>query len=265
MTAKTTLGVDPHELNAQLPADLLERFRNRFDPTRVADNTYREDNDIVHFVHLPKTAGMSVGKSLQASFDQFYGVDWQEVQASHRKFSLRALYRRSHTPCRQVLMGHYGWNELVVWKHEGLPVKAASILRDPVSRAVSNYNYNSSSVHPNRAKFLERHPTLKSFANTLAPDFQIYRMVGMTSSFEHALEKLIENYTFLGITENLSDSLDYFSRSHGLGDLKEHKINVAKKPEKKVEPPADAVRILRDKSHNDLRLHALLTTLFPKT
>jgi hypothetical protein len=262
-TTAITTDPSPESLNADLPADLLNRFRDKFDPARVKPDAFRDPNDVVLFVHLPKTAGMSVGKSLRDAFDVFYGVAWEEVNKSFRQMTQRACYLRSHTPCRQVLMGHYGWNEVSMWADAGMPVKCATITRDPVARILSNYNYNTSDAHPNRDKFMDRHPTLDSFARSQPNDFQLTRMVGLFYSFEQALEKLIANYSFLGITESLPTSLDHFSRSHGLPDLKEHHVNVARRISERPEHDPAVIKLIRSKSHNDLRLHALLKTLFP--
>jgi hypothetical protein len=254
--------IDLDELNAQLPADLMERFLNRFDPARVSANTFKESNDVMLFVHLPKTAGMSVGQSLQAAFDKFHGVNWRKIHQSFKVMTQRACYFRSHTVGRQVIMGHFGYNEITTWLQADLPVKAATIVRDPVARLISNFNYNSSDAHPAKAEFIKKYPTLESYAIDQPPDFQLYTLVGPTFSFEQALEKLIRNYTFLGVTEALAASLAHFSTSHGLPSLKEHRINTAAVDGKPQKASEEIVNLIRSKSHNDLRLHGLLKSLY---
>ncbi len=261
----TPPAIDPDDLNARLPTDLIERFRNRFDPARVPANTYHEDNDVMLFVHLPKTAGMSVGRSLQEAFDKFHGVNWRNIPNSFRLMTHRACYRRSHTVGRQVIMGHFGWNEIKTWREAELPIKAAAIVRDPVARLISNFNYNRSDAHPGKNDFIKNFPTLEDYANDQPPDFQIYTLVGPTFSFEQTLEKLIKNYTFLGTTESLPASLAHFSSSHGLPSLVEHRINTATADGKSNPVPDNVANLIKSKSYNDIRLFRLLKSLFPTT
>jgi hypothetical protein len=241
--------------------DVLERFRDRFDPARVPASLFKDGNDVVHFVHLPKTAGMSVGRSLQDAFDRFYGVAWQDIPRSFRQMTREALYLRTHSPCRQVLMGHYSWTEVSTWLHAELPVKCATIIREPVARAVSSYKYNCSSKHPTRDQFKARFPTIESFITGLPTDFQLTKMIGAFYSFEHALEKLTKYYSFIGLTEALAASLAHFSASHGLPALEEHQINVGERVKTEAVEPKLA-RMIQERNHNDLRLHALVSSLF---
>ncbi len=261
-TIHSLAASDIEALNASLPADLIERFRNKFDPARVAANTYHDPNDVMLFVHLPKTAGMSVGRSLQEAFDKFHGVNWRNIPGSFRIMTHRACYRHSARPGRQVIMGHFGYNEIRIWRDAELPIKAAAILRDPVARLISNFNYNSSDAHPAKADFIKSFPTLESYANDQPPDFQLYTMVGPTFSFEQALEKLIRDYTFLGLTEKLPASLAHLSASHGLTSLAEHHINTASAESKTAKTPDKIITLIRSKNRNDMRLHQLLQTLF---
>lgn len=258
---------DASALAAQIGQDispaLLERFAERFHPARVKPNTFKDDNDIVLFVHLPKTAGMSVGKSLQDAFDKFHGVAWQDVGKSFRQLTQQACYFRSHTKSRQVLMGHYGWNEVSLWKDAEMPIKCATVIRDPVARVISNYNYNCSAKHPTNAQFKARHPTIESFVLSQPNDFQLTKMIGMFYSLENAMEKLVKYYTYIGVTEQLSASLDHFSLSHGLPSLQEHQINVAVGGEMAAADVPPALRaMIEERNYNDMRLHALLMSYF---
>lgn len=243
--------------------DLMESFVTRFAPARVADGAYQEAADVMLFVHIPKTAGMSVGRSFKDGFDRFHGVDWREAAKSFRDKTRLAIYEQSKGQSRQVVMGHYGWSELQVWLNHEMPMKCGSILRDPVARTISNYNYNCSTAHPRHEAFKARFPSLDKYVASLPLDVQVTQTVGWVNSFENLLTKLIRHYTFLGVTEHLSASLAHLARSHGLPNLREYHKNVAKQKgtEEKVVAPALRKRI-EDRCHNDMRLHALLMRLY---
>lgn len=252
----------PEEAIRDLPPELVERFRDRFAPDRVPAGRFADDNDVVLFVHIPKTAGMSVGKALNGAFDVFHGVAWDRIGPAFRDATRTACYQRTLSPRRQVIMGHFGAPEIRIWERHRLPVKAAAIVREPVARFASNYNYNCSPRHPDHENFRRRFPTMDAYAEALPYDFQLSRLVGIVWSFEHALERLMEWYSFLGVTERLSASLDHFGRSHGLGGLAEYRINVSERPTDPDAVPPQVRRIVLEKSRNDLRLHALLSDLF---
>lgn len=249
----THLAVDPA---------ILDAFEAKLSPKRVAEGTYADNNDIMLFVHIPKTAGVSLGKSFQDAFDSFLGVDWKDPRGSFQKLTSKALNTRMQEPQRQVIAGHFGWHELIIWRRHELPIKAISTIRDPFERFVSNYNYNCSDKHPGNAEFRAKFPTLKDYAISLPTDFQLRQMIGLFYSFDHALEKLTRYYSFIGVTEKLDASLRWLSRSHGLPDMTEHRMNTASKPREKTEYDPAVRRMVMRKSANDARLHQLLMSFY---
>lgn len=257
------VGTDVSDLARQygVSEQVMNRFVQRFSPDHVAAGQFAEEADIVLFIHIPKTAGMSVGRSLQHSFDIFHGVEWSDIQKSFRRQTREACYRQTQMPGRQVIMGHFGWQEMQIWRMNEMPMKCASILREPVARFVSNYNYNCSDAHPDNENFRKRFPTMMDFARGQPYDFQVSQMTGTNASFENLLEKLVHHYTFLGITEKLSASLKHLAVSHGLPAPTEFRENVGKiRPD--AGPDPEVVDIIEKKNANDRRLHSLLSRLY---
>lgn len=240
-----------------------QAFRQKFAPVAATKGVYYDSSDIVLFPHIPKTAGMSVGKALHESFDIFHGVTWNDARQSFNKLTQEACYVRSQeTPVRQVIMGHFTYTEVQIWKLLGLPIKCASIMREPVARVVSHYNYNCSDAHPASQQFIQKFPTLKSFAESQPFDYQIRWLIGPSYSFDHTLEKLTQDFSFLGITEHLSASLQHLGNSHGFSKFKEHRINVAEVTVQQDDVPKAVRDCILEKSQNDVRLHRLLHELY---
>ncbi|MFT4013674.1 MAG: sulfotransferase family 2 domain-containing protein [Paracoccus sp. (in: a-proteobacteria)] len=250
------------ELAAEFGAseDIMAQFVARFAPGRVAPNAYAAPSDTMLFVHIPKTAGVSIGKSFQSTFDKFHAVQWDSIGPSFRHSTRQAAYNQSRGAGRQVIMGHFGWPEIQLWRNHEMAIKCGAIFRHPVERLVSNFNYNRSSAHPGRVGFTERFPTVESYARNAELDVQLTQALGFVSSFDEALAKLNRYYTFLGITEKLSASLAHLARSHGLRPFQEHRANVGSNKEAVVS--AELSRMILDRSHNDLKLHRLLTRLY---
>jgi hypothetical protein len=241
------------------PAVMAE-FVHRFYPAAVVTNQFQASSDTMLFVHIPKTAGMSVGKAMQQAFDQFHGVEWNNITSSFRKLARHAAYLQSKGNIRQIIMGHYGWNELQIWRNQELPIKSATILRDPVQRMVSNFNYNSSEAHPAQKEFVKRYPTIESYVKSTGLDVQLTQAIGFVSSFDDVLGKLTRYYTFIGVTERLGQSLTFLSRSHGLPPIKEYHTNVGTKPADQL--PDTVRQLILDRNHNDTKIHALMLRLY---
>lgn len=259
-------------------------FEARFAPSHVPAGAYAEPCDVILFLHIPKTAGMSVGKALQRSFDLFHPVSWENTGVSFRQKSRKALYLRQDklgraegdrgaigqagqdntkdgAKLRQILMGHFSWNDVAYWQAQGMPLKCATIIRDPLERLVSNYQYNISDKHPQHVEFQARFPTLESYAAKLGYDYQLFTMIGASYDFDHALERLTQAYSFIGVTENLGASLEHFARSHGLPDgLPEHRENIGTTARPEI---SDTLRnMVAEKSRGDMALHALVKSYF---
>lgn len=237
-------------------------FRARFDPAATAPGVFAEPDDIVLFVHIPKTAGVSLGASLRSAFDRFHGVKTAREGRSFDDMAEKALRLRSERTLRQVIAGHYDWGRIETWRAAGRPTKAISVVRAPLERLVSHFNYNSSDRHPGRAEFVRKFPTLREFAETRVADPQLRQLIGPFATFEEALEKLTERYTFLGVTERLEKSLAHLALSHGLPSMTPERRNVASRATAADAIPAEIREIMAERSANDARLHALLTSCY---
>lgn len=241
--------------------EVMEAFLRRFSPRWTRADQFATASDVMLFVHIPKTAGISLGVSLKQVFDKVRPVDWADPHGSFRSHMRHALYLQTQRPVRQALIGHFGWPELLFWRSHDLPLKCATVLRDPLARAVSNYFYNCSEAHPDHARFREQFPDLVSYARQLPLDVQLTQAVGMVDSFERALERFISHYSFLGVTEHLAVSMAQLSRTHGFPILKERRMNVGK-IKRPATLPEEVVELVERKSHNDAKLHRLLMRLY---
>lgn len=240
---------------------LMRRFIEAFSPNFVPENYYYETADTMLFIHIPKTAGVSVGRSFKESFDVFYSIKWDNIPNSFRAETRQAIYCQTQGNRRQVIMGHFGWPEMQIWRNHEMPMKCGTIFRDPVTRAISNYNYNCSTAHPAHESFRDKFPTLDSYIQKMPIDVQLTQAIGLVNSFENALTKLTNYYTFLGVTEHLSASLAHLRRTHGLPDLKEYRENVGKKTAGQ-EALGKQRQAIEDRSYNDLKIHKLLMRIY---
>lgn len=245
----------------RVPEALMLTFLERYAPSRVAQDQYKADREVMLFVHIPKTAGLSVGRSLREAFDRFHSVAWDNIPQSFRAVARHAIYQQTCRDERHVIMGHFGWPEMQMFRNHEMPMKCGTILRDPVARTISNYNYNCSSAHPANEQFRKRFPSLDAYVADLPNDVQVTQALGLINSFENVLEKLLRYYSFLGVTEHLSASLSHFGRSHGLRKLHEYRENVgANRSDQSIS--SGIIKKIEMRSHNDKKLHDLIMRLY---
>jgi hypothetical protein len=257
----TTLDAKELALEFRVSEAVMTAFIDRFAPSKVPIGQFASASEVMLFIHIPKTAGISVGESLRDAFDCFHGVEWTNIPQSFRAAVRHALYQNTVQDERHVIMGHFGWPEMQVFRNHDIPLKCGTFLRNPVDRTISNYNYNCSEAHPANQDFRARFPTLDAYVAELPIDVQVTQCLGMISSLENALEKLIGYYSFLGLTERLIDSLDHLGQSHGFSNLREHRKNVGKKSNRSEVAP-NLIRSIEQRSHNDKRLHDLMMRLY---
>lgn len=249
----------PLDLNDVDP-DLLAAFKAKFDPSRTDAGAFATPDEIMLFVHIPKTAGMSLGLTLQKAYDVFRPVAWDRVVESFDEETRAAYADRSVG--RQVVIGHYGWPRIAELKAAGLPVQAGSFLRDPAARLASNYDYNCSPAHPWHADFRAQYPTFDAYIEGFQPNFQCMKLGGEEATLPQVIETLVTDYTFLGLTEAFGASLRHLGRSHGLAGLTEFTQNRAPNDSPRTRITRAARERIYARHGDDLRLVRLLKDLY---
>ncbi|MGH1368620.1 MAG: hypothetical protein ACRBCL_08380 [Maritimibacter sp.] len=249
--------------NARLSRDSLARFSARFDPQVQDVNPRPVPRDLFHFVHIPKTKGAAFGAALRAQAG-LHGVPWNGVERHFllRDQAARTAAQREGRP--QVVMGHFGWQELVQLLKQGRAIFALAMVRDPVARLIANFDYSRSVSHPDFEDFRARYPSFEAYASDQPLNIQLKRLIGERPTFDLALNALATHYSFLGVSEAFEAGLAHFGAQHGLDGLS---APVLSPLEKLVFSGATQVSATYQnalyKAHfQDLRLHQLLSGFY---
>jgi hypothetical protein len=98
-------------------------------------------------------------------------------------------------------------------------VQFASFIRNPADRLFSDYVAQSSPENPDQGAFLAAFPTFEAYVEDAPENPQLAQLVGKTGNVSEMLERLVSTYSFLGVSEHVSASLEHFRRSHNLPAL----------------------------------------------
>ncbi|MBD1851582.1 sulfotransferase family 2 domain-containing protein [Leptolyngbya sp. FACHB-711] len=226
------------------------------------------DEDVLYFSHIPKTAGMTFRTIVEDQFDD------REICPATLNAQVAKIPKDQLKDYR-LFRGHLGFINIP----ELLPGKEVvnvTILREPIARVISHYEYirrMPGDPHYRAVKDM----TLAEFAQKLTAgkvgkNIQTYHVAkamrfkldDLTPEETLALAKeSLDNFAFVGLVERFQDSL--FLLSYILGwkpILNSRKENAAKKKKSFDEIPAETLEIIRENSLLDLELYHYAQEIF---
>ena len=171
-------------------------------------------------IHIPKTAGSSFQKSLEAVYgkDQFMRLDFS-VQQSGMEGRLAAknqtkqsslddlVLKKSLDPAISVLHGHIHYADFASAFEIHPDLKVITWLRDPFERIVSNYNYLLSVLDNEISHTKKSKKIFGRMVKSMAEFAQTPRDVNMYS--DYLAGKKLDDYTFIGLVEQYDADLAY--------------------------------------------------------
>lgn len=168
------------------------------------------------FVHIPKTAGSSLNGELLPILapSKHIFVDYNQLE--HRPFNelldevvdnfIAAARERRYS----YATGHITAPHVTRIAESVADVAPITLLRDPVSRFVSDYRYQRSQMHPGHGRFREEHPTIESYLdlpgewNKAAAHLIPY---DLRDDPQACIDHIDAHYAFVGIQESYPLSL----------------------------------------------------------
>lgn len=197
-----------------------------------------------YLIHVPKTAGMAVGLAIQRALppNRWWGI-YRMPEGSHRA----ALMRLDPAIMAgwRVIFGHFAFG---LDRALGQPGRYAVILRDPLARAISQYQYErdeSDRLHAEAARSLSiadfydarlspemENTAAKMLAGTLHLDhvWSESETLSETALYERALANLHGHFDVVGTVERLPDWLPVLADWLGVPRLILPRVNVGMQP-----------------------------------
>ncbi|ODS02232.1 hypothetical protein AUC71_02035 [Methyloceanibacter marginalis] len=229
----------------RLPRELLPWLAFRF---RRAG----KDAPPTFFFHIPKCAGSSVWASLY----DIYGTRHIYHANSRRRRERFADMPRDARLAYAAVGGHAPLSYFR--EHLGGMGRYHKIvtLRDPVDRAISEYNYiRAQASHPrNKEVSLQ---SLTKFAESLRPDRQVTLLTGRGDDVEGAVEIVTRFFDDWAFSAGVDDLVQRLYRVTGVEPRPAMHKTGASGP-RRADLDAATLRLLQDRNRNDLALIAAL-------
>jgi hypothetical protein len=203
--------------------DVNDLFGGRFDTYFEAAHT---GDPLWVFVHVPKTAGSSLNGELMPILSpaQHLFIDYSKLDVSEAGRSYEELFddvvnrfiERSKVKRYRYCTGHINAAQVQRIKEQLPNTRPVTLLREPVSRFISDFRYQRSTMHPGNEQFREQYPTIEDYlklkgdwnkiATTLLPP-----ELQAGESVQACVDWLISTYAFIGVQEMYALSLHTLS------------------------------------------------------
>jgi hypothetical protein len=230
-------------------------------------NTSNSHQEVVIFLHIPKTAGTTLYDVLKQQYKKnniltIHGIVEENIEKFQDKY-----YQNQSTV--RLIRGHmtYGLHKIL-----DCPYAYITVLRNPVSRIISVYYYLlQSQSHPQH--HLVKGKTLAEFVSsgTAHNNGQTRFIAGKYNSsdrgqpinlLERAKNNLKENFTVVGLTERFDESLMLLKRQLGWVDMPFYvKQNKSKKPAQ-LTITEDTVTLIQNHNFFDVELYQYAQEIF---
>ncbi len=162
---------------------------------------FRQEDGIIVFQHVAKTAGSSVAREF-GSIKRGFLLQWDQMQESWQQFLQE--YQAGHV---DHVRGHLWFHHINDLRKRQIPHRAVCFLRHPVERLISHYRYDRTPANPNYQNVRARYPTFESFADHIGENFMIRMIVGRCDSAEQAITRIQQRFAFVGVTERYHTSM----------------------------------------------------------
>ena len=207
------------------------------------------------FVHIPKTAGLS----LHSALENIYGKE-----STLRIGNEDDLQRLRQLPDDQVidkafLSGHFFYSDI---KNRCRPdAILISILRDPIKRMLSNYNYITNwDKHPLHEQLVRQSLSEHVYANRNFFRGLCCRQLSGVPQADAAIEIVQSRYALVGTTEHLPVFITALSRIIG-ENIAEGRTNVSLGQGPNIDLSSELCQVLLEITEEDRKLFHFLKAL----
>jgi hypothetical protein len=224
---------------------------------------------VLVFLHIPKTAGSSLTTDLNRLLPPYLNLapDYTDMSRPFEERENEMLARFlavARSGALRSASGHYTYRRIRNLLRDAPEPPAAtpayvSMLREPVTRVVSDYVYMTSSAHPDHAAAKARFPTLESYVEDPNAQDKMARFLldHPAMPAEEIPAFLDRTYRFLGTVEEYAMSSFLLFALAGLRHVSTARVRVAAGGPTRLDAldPALVARIA-ELNRRDVLIHA---------
>jgi len=231
----------------RLPRELLPWLAFRF-------RRARPEAKPTFFFHIPKCAGTSVWAAL---YDIYGTRHVYLVNTPKRRAQFAAMPQETRRRYSAV-GGHAPLSYFREHLGDMADYHKIITLRDPVDRAISQYNYIRAHVtHPRYAVVATQ--SLKEFAEiTLRPDRQVTLLTGRGDDVEGAINIVTRFFDAWSLSDGVEDLMQRLYQITGVAPRSAVHKNKGASGLRRADIDAATLRLLEDRNRNDLSFIAAL-------
>jgi len=163
------------------------------------------------FVHVPKTAGSSLEQDLATFMKPFANIhiDYKDTSKPYQKLFDEAVQRfieRHREKPYRLAAGHLRARHAELLRQAFPGLRSFSMLRDPISRLISDYRYQCSRQNVAREAFVATTPDFATYVgrkhvHNKAALALVPRPIVEAGDVDAATDHVMRNYAFVGLQE----------------------------------------------------------------
>jgi galactose-3-O-sulfotransferase len=216
------------------------------------------------FLHIGRTAGTTLNSVLDRQYPQraIYQFDSHRLPDSIAEFRSLPAARRS---AMRVVRGHVDFGI-----HEAIPGPSTYItmLREPVERLISHYQYVRERPHRLSQRVVEQNMTLEEYVRSGISvelnDWQTRVLAGATETpfgttdrelLERALANIEEHFALVGLSERFEETVVMLKRIFGWKRAYYTKLNATRDRPPRTAVPERALAAIREFNALDIELY----------
>ena len=184
---------------------------------------------VFYFVHIPKTAGTAFRLELESHFEPAQTLPNAELRRAlggYPTFEWLAQLPAVELDSYRLICGHYQYRQLQA--RFTAPPLLLIVLRDPLSRCLSECKHILRHPDHDMRRFLPEQPTLEDISQSHEVMHYLQYLVAMVLLPDlEASKALIRNCAFVGIQERLTVSNELLAKTFGWQSEGIRQVNVS--------------------------------------
>jgi hypothetical protein len=221
-----------------------------------------DDGNLWLFIHIPKTAGSSLGAEIASELRPYRNIhvesdDDGDTHSVKLQNAVDRFIADAQTIQFRSASGHLTMQHAIQIRAAFPRTKFVTMLRHPVARVISDFRYQRTPMHPEHKEFIERYATLTDYVHSEESQDKMFRFLvsDPEMSFAGALNEIEKMFSFIGLVEMYPMSFNVLFRLFKLDLMPtEHRRKTETNEHNVVENSSEIIDEIRQLNPRDVLL-----------